>query len=127
MAALGVPAHARARRALTGAACAASLLAACGVETRDDLVGRYVSGGQDGETWSLAADGTCVIARPGVTLRCEWEFAERDGWPALSVTLLPEPGVGTPHRTRLVLTPSRLPGGVVTIPLPAGGELRRVE
>jgi hypothetical protein len=123
MAALGVPAHARARRALIALAAAAGLTAGCGVPGRDELVGRYTA---DGESWSLAADGTCQIARAETVRRCEWEYVERDGRKTLAVTLLGEPGSATRHRTRLVLTPSRVLGGAVTIPL-GGGELRKVE
>lgn len=124
MAALGVSAHARARRSLTALAAAAALCAGCGVSGREELVGRYAT---DGETWSLAADGTCHIARGPAVSRCEWEFVEREGRKTLAVTVLPDPGAATRHRTRLVLTPSRAPWGAVTIPLAGGGELRKVE
>jgi hypothetical protein len=106
------------------ALAAAVLSTGCGVPARDELVGRYTA---DGESWSLAADGTCQIARPDAVRRCEWEYVERDGRKTLAVTLLAEPGHATRHRTRLVLTPSRVFGGAVTIPLGGGGELRKVE
>ena len=107
---------------------------ACGISDRGDLVGRYVAE-QEGrrETWSLADDGTCAIARPdgagGEALtRCEWEVVERHGRRTLAVTLLPDDRDILRHRTRLVLTPTRLPGGAVTIPLGRGrADLRKVE
>ena len=127
MAALGLSAHAHPGRALTAAALAVSL-AACGVSGREDVVGRYVTGDGGGrETWSLAGDGSCEIARPTGVTRCEWELIDRDGRPMVSVTLLRDANDVARHRIRLLLTPSRLPGSVVTIPLPAGGELRKVE
>ena len=119
-----------------GLALAATLGAGCGVGGREDLVGRYQTT-DDGqrETWSLAPDGTCAIGRPAAdgslrTIRCEWEWVEREGRASLVVTVLPPAeAAGTRHRTRYVLTPSRLWGGAVTIPL--GGEsdrqLRKVE
>lgn len=114
-----------------------ALCAACGVGGRADLVGRYEAKG-DGrrEAWTLAADGTCTIVRrpveamPPETTRCEWEYVDREGGASLVVTVLPPEGaVGTRHRTRYVLTPSRFPGGTVTIPLGAGSDrqLRKVE
>ena len=124
MAALGLPAHARAGRALSALFAVAALASGCGVPDRDELVGRYAA---DGESWSLAADGTCRIARAEEVRRCEWEYVERDGRKTLAVTLLAEPGRAARHRTRLVLTPSRVLGGAVTIPLGGGGELRKVE
>jgi hypothetical protein len=106
----------------------ASLAAACGVSEREQLVGRYEAGAGDRrETWYLAADGTCEIARAGTVRRCEWEFVERDGRRTLAVTLFPDAREATRHRTRLVLSPTRWPGGAVTIPLGATGELRKVE
>ena len=119
-----------------GLALAAALAAGCGVDGRADLVGRYHTT-DDGprETWSLAADGTCGIERTATesgarTLRCEWEWVEREGRTSLVVTVLPPADTaGARHHTRYVLTPSRLWGGAVTIPL--GGEserqLRKVE
>jgi hypothetical protein len=116
---------------------ALALGAACGVSGREELVGRYETNG-DGprETWILAADGTCTIVRwrggatPPETTRCEWEYVDRGGGASLIVTVLPpEAAVGTRHRARYVLTPSRFPGGTVTIPLGAGSDrqLRKVE
>lgn len=116
---------------------ALALGAACGVSGREDLVGRYETNG-DGprETWMLAPDGTCTVARgrggatPPETTRCEWEFVDRGGSASLVVTVLPPEGAaGMWHRTRYVLTPSRFPGGTVTIPLGAGSDrqLRKVE
>jgi hypothetical protein len=116
---------------------ALTLGAACGVSGREDLVGRYETHG-DGprETWMLAADGTCTIvrqtgeARPPQSTRCEWEYVDREGRASLVVTVLPrDAGAGTRHRARYVLTPSRFPGGTVTIPLGAGSDrqLRKVE
>lgn len=128
MAAVGVPAHARGPRALRAVVAVASLAAACGVSEREQLVGRYEAGAGDRrETWYLAADGTCEIARAGTVRRCEWELVERDGRRTLAVTLLPDTREATRHRTRLVLSPTRWPGGAVTIPLGATGELRKVE
>lgn len=115
---------------------ALGLGAACGIDGREDLVGRYETNGEGPrETWTLAADGTCAIVRPAddgkaETTRCEWEYVDREGRTSLLVTVLPSEGVaGTRHRTRYVLTPSRFPGGTVTIPLGAGSErqLREVE
>ena len=105
-----------------------AFLAGCGVSGREDVVGRYVTGeSATRETWSLAADGSCEIARPAGTTRCEWEMVDRDGRPTIALTLLPDADDAARHRMRLLLTPSRFPGGVVTIPLPAGGELRKLE
>jgi hypothetical protein len=111
-----------------------ALGAACGVDGREDLVGRYeTSGGGPRETWTLAGDGTCAIARPaadGKDERCEWEYVDREGRASLVVTMLPpDDALGTRHRTRYVLTPSRFPGGTVTIPLgPASDrQLHKVE
>jgi hypothetical protein len=133
VAALGVPAHAPARRSLKArAALALALTTACGVSERADLVGRYeATTGAAHEEWRLAADGTCQITRAAgaaapVTTRCEWEWVDRDGRRRLVVTLLPEDGAPLRHRTRYVLTPTRAPGGRVTIPLGAGGDLRQV-
>ncbi len=108
----------------------------CGVNGRDDLVGRYETRG-DGprETWTLADDGTCGIVRPGrdaasETTRCEWEYVEREGRATLIVTVLArERDAAARHRTRYVLTPSRFPGAALTIPLGAGSDrqLRKVE
>ena len=119
-----------------GLALAAALAAGCGVDGRADLVGRYRTT-DDGprETWSLAPDGTCTIERHAPesgprTLPCEWEWVEREGRATLVVTVLPPAGAaGTRHRTRYVLTPSRLWGGAVTIPLGGGSgrQLRKVE
>ena len=109
------------------AAVAAAISVGCGVSSRENLVGRYQTADGHGETWSLAADGTCEITRAAGVTRCEWEFVERDGRRTLAVTLLPDARDVTRHRTRLVLTPTRLPGGGVTIPLGARGELRKVE
>jgi len=55
---------------------------------------------------------------------------DRGGSASLVVTMLPPEGAGgTRHRARYVLTPSRFPGGTVTIPLGAGSDrqLRKVE
>jgi len=108
---------------------ALALGAGCDVNGREDLVGRYETNG-DGprETWTLAADGTCTIVRPGRDVkseatRCEWEYVDREGSTKLIVTVLaPKSDDAARHRTRYVLTPSRLPGGVVTIPLGAGSD-----
>jgi hypothetical protein len=114
---------------------ALALAAGCGVDGREDLVGRYeaVANGRR-ETWTLRGDGTCHIARESKdgrreTTRCEWEWVERDDRTGLTVTLLPASGApdAAPHRTRYVLRPSRFPGRTVTIPLGRGAELRKVE
>lgn len=124
------------RRGLV-ALLALALAAACGVNGREDLVGRYeTSGDGPGETWTLATDGTCTIVRrrggatPPETTRCEWEYVHRGGRASLMLTVLPPEGATrTRHRARYVLTPSRFPGGSVTIPLGAGSDrqLRKVE
>jgi hypothetical protein len=110
---------------------------ACGVDGREALVGRYEAA-IDGrrEQWSLAADGTCEIVREvaaaaAETTRCEWEYVDREGRRALIVTVLGSdgPGAASPHRTRYVLTPTRLPWEPVTIPLGPrpGWQLRKVQ
>jgi hypothetical protein len=111
------------------------LATGCGVGARNDLVGRYVAVAEGRrETWTLRADGTCEIVRqvegaPSETARCEWEWVEREGSATLVVT--PRPASESPgavrHRTRYVLKPTRLPGGIVTIPLGTGADLRKVE
>jgi hypothetical protein len=140
MVAVDLPAHAGVQGPLNRSAVATLLalaaVMACGVDGRADLVGRYETSG-DGprETWTLAADGTCAIARPTTdgpmeSSRCEWEYVDRQGTTSLVVTMLPPEGAGgTRNRTRYVLTPSRFPGGTVTIPLGAGSDrqLRKVE
>lgn len=135
MAALGLPAHAPARRRLRLAAgLVGGLAAACGVTEREDLVGRYETEGRR-ERWTLASDGTCERTRVAAdgrtdTSRCEWQWSDRDGTRKLIVTLIPPEGAAgaAGHQTRYVLAPSRVPGGPVTIPLGAGGaELRKVE
>lgn len=118
------------------AVVALALGAGCGVNGREDLVGRYETNG-DGprETWTLAADGTCTVVRPerdakSEATRCEWEYVDREGSTKLIVTVLaPEGDDAARHRTRYVLTPGRFPGGRVTIPLGAGSDwqLRKVE
>jgi len=109
---------------------------ACGVSGREDLVGRYEASGDGRQTWTLDADGTCTIVRrpgeatPPQTTRCEWEYVDREGRASLVVTVLPpDAGAGTRDRMRYVLTPSRFPGGTVTIPLGAGSDrqLRKIE
>ncbi|HVR70725.1 MAG TPA: hypothetical protein VMT87_07740 [Vicinamibacteria bacterium] len=114
---------------------ALALATGCGVNAREDLVGRYEAT-RDGrrEVWTLRGDGTCEIVRaveggPDATTRCEWEWVDREDRTALIVTLLPGDRTAGParHRTRYVLRPSRLPGGPVTIPLGTGAELRKVE
>jgi hypothetical protein len=106
---------------------AAAIAAGCHVSSRDDLVGRYVRSDEAApETWTLSADGTCRIARPTSVTRCEWEYVEREGRRTLVVTMLPDANDPVRHRTRLVLTPTQLPGGAVTIPV-GGGDLRKVE
>jgi hypothetical protein len=106
--------------------------AACTVSTREELIGRYVDAGDEGrESWTLAPDGTCEIVRteagaPART-RCEWELVERDGRRRLTVTLLAGPADDpVRHRTRLVLTPSRVLGAI-RIPLDRGRELKKAE
>lgn len=136
MAALGIPAHAPARRRLrlATAVVAGALASACGVTEREDLVGRYETEGRR-ERWTLAADGTCERTHVGAdgrteSSRCEWQWSDRDGSRKLIVTLLPPDGAPgrDGHHTRYVLAPSRSPGGPVTIPLGAdGAELRKVE
>jgi hypothetical protein len=140
MAAVDLPAHASVQDALNRSAVATLLalaaVTACGVDGRADLVGCYETSG-DGprETWTLAADGTCAIVRPTIdgpmeSRRCEWEYVDRQGRTSLVVTVLPpDAGAGTRNRTRYVLTPSRFPGGTVTIPLGAGSDrqLHKVE
>jgi hypothetical protein len=111
-----------------------ALGAACGVDGREDLVGRYEAD-DDGprQTWTLAGDGTCAIVRPGrdaasETTRCEWEYVEREGRTTLLVTVLAMENDAARQRIRYVLTPSRFPGSAVTIPLGgSGGQLRKVE
>jgi hypothetical protein len=113
-----------------------ALAAGCGVSERAELVGRYrAEGGGREEHWRLEADGTCEIARETHerkvgTVSCEWHWVERDGSRKLVITI--RSGAATADagvdQTRYVLTPSRFPGGPVTIPLGQGGaELRKVE
>jgi hypothetical protein len=123
-------------RSAVGTLLALAAVTACGVDGRADLVGRYETSG-DGprETWTFAADGTCAIVRPTTdgpkeSRGCEWEYVDREGRTSLVVMVLPpDGGAGTRHRARYVLTPSRFPGGTLTIPLGAGSDrqLRKVE
>lgn len=119
-------------------AATAACLAACGVSDRAELVGRYEARTERGtQAWTLEGDGTCRIERSPATganssAPCEWTFAEHDGRRVLRVTVTVaapgHPGESS-HRTVYVLTPSRFPGGRVSIPLGPreGWVLRKVE
>jgi hypothetical protein len=109
------------------------LAIACGVRDREDLIGRYEAdpGGRH-EVWTLREDGTCSIVRQTprgeAQTGCEWELGERGGRRVLVVTVA-EPAGASRHRTTYVLTPSRFPGGVVSIPLGPGegAVLRKID
>ena len=91
----------------------ALLATGCGVHDRGELVGRYALGAGEA-SWSLAADGTCLIERAGTREACEWVYREGPEGTRLVVTVPPgKSGIGT----RYVLTPSKWPGQPVTIPL----------
>ena len=112
---------------------AAVLAVGCGVHSREELIGRYeVDSANRREVWTLREDGTCLIHRQdqhgASEVGGEWQLSERGGRRVLVVTVA-EPIGGSRHRTTYVLTPSRLLGRTVSIPLGPGDNavLRKVD
>lgn len=120
------PAHLRPPPSAAVVAAIAAVCTGCAVTDRETIVGRYerTIGGVR-EEWTLRDDGSCSIIRDGAAPpasdTCEWHLAEQDGDTVLAMEVRRTSG-GSIDRVRYRLTPTRTPGGRVTIALGAGDD-----